>query len=519
VIATGVTRVAVRRALELAAADLSPAEVRRVRDAFTHQNLERERRDAAGHPSGGLDLAFRTWSMEGGVYLLPRGGTRQLAAALGAEPAWEDLTARRPAEWPEREGDLWGFQGRAARALLWGRQGVLLGPCGSGKTEVLLAAAALSGQRTLAVVDTRDLQRQWADRFLLRHPSAAPGDLGLVGGCASADDGYDWGRAARGPGRVLTVATAQTLRGLPEAECLDLHGCFVADEVHVWAAETFSAVAGRSPSAWRLGGTATLRRADGLVESITDHFGPVLAEVTEADLEAAGVRIPVRVALVRSAFRAPRGARDWDGVLKSMIADRDRADLCLRTALAAAAEGPTAVLSERRAFGALLAHRMTAAGVRTHTLFGGAAGRPADCLSCGRVPETEDAPGRRCPGCGAARLSRGAHNEEVIARLRDGRLRAAVGTSVADKGLDVPALSRAVVVLPSAGGRGKELSARLIQQRGRLSRPWPGKADAVLYYVYDHLMPSQRERAGAIRREVAGVIEVGPDLRTAPKKV
>lgn len=501
-------RVYVGRDLTVRVRDLPGGAFGRVRRAFTYDNDEYRRRMDAGHPGGTLRPTFKTFSHdeEAGVLRVARGATRELEEALGVPVEWVDETVSVPAEWPPYLGSLWPFQERAAAVAAASVQGVVLGPCGSGKTEVMLAAASRTGQRTLVAVDTKDLQRQWAERYRLRYASS-PGDVGIVGGLESEPD-YDWEWAVRGgPGRVLTVATVQTLRSRPEV--LDEHGCFAADEVHLWAAPTFEDAASASPSRHRIGGTATLRRADGMVQVITDTFGPVLYEITADELEAAGRRVPVSVRLVRTSFKFDmrpkwRGGRvrtaGWDEVLDAMTADPERHRVVLETSLRACREGPTVVLSERRGYAFRLARELSLRGIRAHSLFGGA-GKVADCVSCGLVPEAEESPGKRCPRCGAPRLSRAAHNAEVLRLVDAGVVLAVAGTSVADKGLDSPRLSRAVVALPSAGGRGKPVSSRLIQQVGRLSRPAEGKEDARLYYIHDEKMGFAKDRERAMSEE------------------
>lgn len=501
-------RVTIGRDLVVRERDLPQGALGRIRRAFTYKNEEWQRRTDAGHPQGPLRPTFRTFSHdeERGEVRVARGATRELEEAIGAPVEWVDETVVSPAEWPEYLGELWPFQDRAARVASASVQGVILGPCGSGKTEVMLAAAARTGQRTLVAVDTKDLQRQWADRFRLRFDSR-PGDLGIVGGLETEPD-YDWEWAVRGaPGRVLTVATVQTLRSRPEV--LDAHGCLAADEVHLWAAPTFEDAASASPSRHRIGGTATLRRADGMVKVITDTFGPVLYEITAEELEDAGRRVPVSVHLVRTAFKFDmkprwRGGRvrtaGWDEVLDAMTHDAERHACVMGAVDRALREGPTVVLSERRGYGFRIAHELSLRGVRAHTLFGGA-GKVCDCVRCGYVPPEEAAEGKRCPRCSAPRLSRSEHNADVLRLVDAGTVRVVVGTSVADKGLDSPRLSRAVVALPSSGGRGKPVSARMIQQVGRLSRPAEGKDDACLYYVHDEKMGFARDREKAMRKE------------------
>jgi hypothetical protein len=143
---------------------------------------------------------------------------------------------------------------------------------------------------------------------------------------------------------------------------------------------------------------------------------------------------------------------------------------------------------------------MRAHGHRVHSLFGGT-GVPADCVRCGWAPDGEDAGGRRCEGCGRSKPSRAEHNKQVLRMLDRGDIEGAFATSVGDKGLDCPGACRAVIPLPSAGGRDTQLSVRFKQQIGRLSRPKAGKRDAKAYYVWDREMGAARQRAEQMEKE------------------
>ncbi len=546
----------------------------KLRRALTYENLEYTRRKEMGSPTGSLTPTFSTlWTdADGGVRAL-RGVAVRVSDLLAEEVSYVDRTVSVPVDWPEYRGKLRKYQSAGARALELFRDGLLLGPCGSGKTEILLAAAARTGQRTIVVVDSRDLQRQWQVRARSRY-GFVDDEVGIVGGIARLSDKE---------GRILTIATAQTLRNRPEI--LDGYGCLVADEVHLWAAETMRVITRRSPSRYRMGGTATLQREDGLVEVVKDSFGPVVYEITEADLNRLGFRQEVEIALVPTDFyidMRPKwnGYRmapvPWNTVLDEMIKDVDRKAVVVSAVTTAMAEGRTLVLSESRRFAWSILREARSLGYRVHSFFGGS-GRAADCLECGHVPESEKVPVRievhtwpkcdvcgyqrkkrpvvedgegvartyevpaapcpkcdhvdevfdddgnpipidelvdtvevevtvshrtptHCSACGAKSISRSVHNERVKELLDAGMINAAAGTSIADKGLDIPRLERAVAVLPSAGGRGKPLSVRFKQQLGRLARP-DGDVEALLYYIWDRRIGSARDRADQMREE------------------
>ena len=64
--------------------------------------------------------------------------------------------------------------------------------------------------------------------------------------------------------------------------------------------------------------------------------------------------------------------------------------------------------------------------------------------------------------------------------LQAGALNVAVGTSIADEGMNIPILSRGFGCTPAAGNSG-----RFTQQIGRFKRIHEGKKDAVYYYFWD----------------------------------
>jgi len=505
-----VATVRVGKDLSVEAEALDEEAIERLAASCTHANKAHDRAVKAGYYGGNVRPSVETWEESGVFVRVARGATSKLVEALGAEPVWIDETETAPVAWPAYRGELRGYQDRAASIAAAARQGVVVGGCGSGKTEILLAASARSGQRTLVLVDTRDLQAQWIGRVLERY-AVEPGDVGAVGGVESDPRGADWRLVNRGTGgRVVTVATVQTVLRRPEEA--EGYGCVVGDEAHVWAARTFLEVVAPTRAAWRLGATATLQRSDGLIGVVLDVFGPVLYEVSDAELGDAGVLQEATVRLVRTPFRMDARPRrrgrvwvhvPWNEVVDRMIADDDRHAVAVSTCLRAAREGPTLVLSIRRPYAVEIGAALAAEGVRVASLFGGQ-GRASDCLRCGRFPEVEGDEAR-CAGCGAPLLRRGEHNAAVLAAVEAGTVRVVVATSVADKGLDAPSVSRAVVVLPTAGAKGEAVSSRLRQQLGRLRRVSEGKADSVLYYLSDEEMRFGRERAGKLRRRFGAV--------------
>lgn len=168
--------------------------------------------------------------------------------------------------------------------------GVVLLPCGSGKTIVGLAVAARLRASTLVVTPSRTIGEQWREQLL------ALTDL--------ADEQIALHQAGRAP-RPLTIVTYQGLiarsRGgqATLAALLDYPwGLIVYDEVHSLPADVFrqSAVL---QARRRLGLTATLVREDGREVDVFSLVGPTVFSMPWRDLERRGWIAPVECVEVR----------------------------------------------------------------------------------------------------------------------------------------------------------------------------------------------------------------------------
>ena len=189
----------------------------------------------------------------------------------------------------------WWADGSAA-----GGNGVLVLPCGAGKTVIGLAAMAQAGAHTLIVATSILAARQWIAE--LRDKTAV--DPALVGEYSGE----------RKEVRPITVATYQVLTwrdpGAGEdAELEDAHphlrlfnsrqwGLVIYDEVHLLPAPVFRATA-HIQAVRRLGLTATLVREDGKEPDVFSLIGPKRYDAPWRELEAQGWIAPATCTEVR----------------------------------------------------------------------------------------------------------------------------------------------------------------------------------------------------------------------------
>ena len=322
------------------------------------------------------------------------------------------------------------YQARCLNAwATGGRAGVVVAPCGAGKTMIGVAAIASVSTRALVLVHTLDLARQWVERLALVESAS----VSLVGG-GSAEYG----------GRVV-VATMQTLAGLAWWERYDLlrgFGLVIVDEAHHTPCASLLSVLATCPGAYRLGLTATPKRQDGLEDWLTWAVGPTVGRIAVGELEAAGATMRPTIRRVPTGW-TPRAFDAWHELGQQVVEADGRNDLIASEARALIDSGrQVLVLTERVEHARILADRIGDARALVGDL--GAKAR-----------------------------------QEAVADLRSGALRCAVATQLADEGLDVPDLGAVVMAWPS-----RHLGA--VQQRiGRACRSAPGKRPPVVVDLRD----------------------------------
>ena len=183
------------------------------------------------------------------------------------------------------------YQDQAAESFWHGGSGVVVLPCGAGKTIVGAAAMARAQATTLILVTNTVAARQWRDE-LIRRTTLTADEIGEYSG-------------ARKQVRPVTIATYQvitTKRGgvHPHLELLDARdwGLIIYDEVHLLPAPVFRMTADLQARR-RLGLTATLVREDGREGDVFSLIGPKRYDAPWKDIEAQGYIAPADCIEVR----------------------------------------------------------------------------------------------------------------------------------------------------------------------------------------------------------------------------
>ena len=280
-------------------------------------------------------LGARIDDLSVAVHPSQRGHLKQALLKLGW-PA-EDLAGyvdgeAHPIDLAETDWAVRPYQAEAVEGFWHGGSGVVVLPCGAGKTIVGAAAMARSQTTTLILVTNTVAARQWRDE-LIRRTTLTSDEIGEYSG-------------ARKEVRPVTIATYQVLTtrrkgAYTHLELLDARdwGLIVYDEVHLLPAPIFRMTADLQARR-RLGLTATLVREDGREDEVFSLIGPKRYDAPWKDIENQGyiapaecteirVTLPDRERLAYAAaepdekYRLCATARAKDAVIKRLVEEHD----------------------------------------------------------------------------------------------------------------------------------------------------------------------------------------------------
>jgi DNA excision repair protein ERCC-3 len=334
-----------------------------------------------------------------------------------------------------------------------GGAGVLVLPCGAGKTVIGIGCMAKLQTHTLVLTTNGTAVKQWKQE-LLDKTSLTEDQIGLYTGDTKEI-------------KPVTIATYQILTYRKSKESPFEHfrifeaanwGLVIYDEVHMLPAPVFRAVA-ELQAKRRLGLTATLVREDGKEEDVFSLIGPKRVDVPWKMLEKEGfiatahcleIRVPLptdermayAVADQRQRFRLAS-----ENTLKLKIVDE---------LLAGHPNDSVLIIGQYLEQLRILGERLKAP------------------VLTGQTPERE--------------------REELFRKFRTGELRVLIVSKVANFAIDLPDASVAIQVSGTFGSRQEEA-----QRLGRILRP---KGDRNVSYFYSLISKDTTEQEFARNRQL-----------------
>jgi len=327
------------------------------------------------------------------------------------------------------------YQTAAADGFWQGGSGVVVLPCGAGKTLVGVAAMVRAQATTLILVTNTVAGHQWR-RELLARTSLTEDEIGEYSG-------------DRKEIRPVTIATYQVLIRRQGGEyrhlsLLDAHdwGLIVYDEVHLLPAPVFRMTADLQ-SRRRLGLTATLVREDGRETDVFSLIGPKRFDAPWKDIESQGWIAPADCTEVRVTMtQAER--------MTYAVAEPEE-----QYRVASTARSKIAVAREI---------------VRRH------AGEPT--LVIGAYLDQLEEIGAALNAPVVQGSTRNAERERLFDAFRAGEVPVLVVSKIANFAIDLPEASVAVQLSGTFGSRQEEA-----QRLGRLTRPKHDGRQAHFYTV------------------------------------
>lgn len=338
---------------------------------------------------------------------------------------------------------LRGYQREALAAWWRHKAGIIVAPCGAGKTAIGLTAVLHLPTNALVLVHTGDLLRQWRERAEA---------LGIEVKTVSEGGGPVRAR--------LVIATMQTLALWPFwqlAEWGKGFGLVIVDECHHVPCATLTDVLYELPGRYRLGLTATPTRSDGLTPILLAHMGPIRATVSREALAEAGAIIVPRVERIATAWE-PKAESEYVQMITDATEDEARNIQIADLAASAVKAGRHVLIQTERVEHSKVLSRLIGDrhGLGSVAVYGALGGK-ARALALSQVASGA------CP---------------IL-----------IATQLADEGLDLPVLDTLILGVPQRN------AARLEQRVGRIARPAPGKVDAIVYDLLDGGAPARLQWA------------------------
>ena len=327
------------------------------------------------------------------------------------------------------------YQRQAVQAFWAGGSGVVVLPCGAGKTMVGAAAMAEAKATTLILVTNTVAGRQWK-RELIAKTSLTEEEIGEYSG-------------EKKEIRPVTIATYQVITRKTKGEYRHLElfdsrdwGLVIYDEVHLLPAPVFRMTADLQ-SRRRLGLTATLVREDGQEGDVFSLIGPKRFDVPWRDIEAQGWIAPAECTEVRVTLT------DNERIIYATAEAEERYKL------ASTADTKTPVIKSI---------------VDKHK------GEPT--LVIGAYLDQLEMLGAELDAPVIQGSTRNKEREELFEAFRRGEISTLVVSKVANFSIDLPEASVAIQISGTFGSRQEEA-----QRLGRLLRPKEDGRQAHFYSV------------------------------------
>ena len=411
---------------------------------FVLKNPEYHKKRYMGYYTGSTPPWIVLYQTVGKDLILPFGAWRSVFKKFqGQIQARSEIVPIRHFDYKSNV-QLYPYQERMKERALHHKNGVLVMPCGSGKTQTALDTVAEIGGRTLWLTHTKDLLTQSKKR---------------AESCYNCDH-KTFGTITEGKvdiGESITFATVQTMAKIDLTELKDAFDVIIVDEAqHCAGSPTkvtmFYKVLSQLSARYKIGLTATPHRADGLEKAMFALLGEVIGRVAQEEIEDRTCPVEIRMIktdyepLMNSTAFNYDGTVNYAGLVEDMTQNQPRFDQIIKAVNRLKA--PTLVLANRISYLQHMQEQYTGRSI---------------CLS-GMKPTKKNREER----------------DTALARLDRGEIDCVFATyQLAKEGLDVPNLRYVVFATPE-----KDFTT-VVQSVGRVARKAEGKEKGIVLDFVD----------------------------------
>lgn len=407
------------------------------RDNLTLSNPDYQKKLRMGLWTGNTPEKFSLYEVDGGKLILPFGCVAELMSMYPECPFKSRISPKKPF-FCKSYINLYPYQEKAVEKALEAKNGVIVMPCGAGKTQTALEIISRLGIKTLWLTHTSDLLNQ----SLNRAKSVLSCDNSTYGTITG-------GKVNIGSG--ITFATVQTMAKLDLSQYKDTWSCVVVDECHKAVGSPtrvmqFYKVLSNISCRYKFGVTATPYRADRLERAMFALLGNLICEVPKE--EVAHTTCPVDVEFIETGYMpnmdialSGDGTINYAGLVEDLTHNENRLFYVALKSAQVSESGATLVLANR-----------------------------VDYLK--RLDDILSKAGRKCVCLSAMGQSKTARQTRKLAlqKLNDGDLDCVLATyQLAKEGIDVPNLRYVVFATPEKD------STTIQQASGRVGRKSEGK--------------------------------------------
>lgn len=406
-------------------------------------NPEFIKKERLGLWTGGTVRKINLYEKNGNTLITPFGCVARLRKQFSGFPFYSRISPQKGFKY--RSGiSPYDYQEKAIQEALRAKNGIIVAPCGSGKTQIGLEIIARLGAKTLWLTHTQDLLNQSMSR------------------AKSVFESWGYGTITGGKvdiGESITFATVQTMSKLDLTQYRDTWDCVIVDECHRCIGSPtrvmqFYKVLSHIACRYKFGLTATPKRADGLQKSMFALLGDIIAEVPSEAVKS--TTCPVFVDVVESPYipdpkkvTMADGTINYASLINDMTSNQERFEMVVYFINKLESGAPILVLANRVEY----LERLTKA-----------CDKKAVCLS----------------SMGNSKAAK-ADRKDALQKLNSGELDVVFATyQLAKEGLDVPNLRYVIFATPEKD------ATTVAQAAGRVGRKAEGKEQGTVIDFVDN---------------------------------